>query len=390
MRAWSPRRWALAAVFLAVVALRARPAAAYPQWQLSNGEGRCNTCHYAPAGGGLLTTFGRDAAGEDLSTFGGDGAFLHGAVPLPSWLALGGDLRGAFVAHDVQDPSGPTVAAFPMQADAAARVVVPDTGLSVVGTLGLRGQARDPDVLVPAQNYQPTSTSRLISREHYLMYQPQAVGSYARIGRFFAPFGLRFAEHTLYIRRDLGFGTMRESYNFGVGAVRPEWELHLTLFGPDIVREFGSDEAGAAAYYERRIAGGTGAFALQGRVADGPGVTRIIGGVVGKAYVEGLRTFFFAEADAVQLRFDGAAPATRHQIVAAAGFTVMPGKGFMGTLVGERNQIDVALPDAWTAVNAFLNWFPVAHFELQAVGRLQHATGGATARTFLFQLHYFL
>lgn len=390
MRASILRRWALAVILFGIVALQARRGAAYPQWQLSAGEGRCNTCHYAPGGGGLLTAFGRDAVGDQLSSFGGDGAFLHGAVRLPSWLSLGGDLRGAFVAHDVQDPGGPAVAVFPMQADAAARVIIPDTGLSVVGIVGLRGQVRDPDALVPLQNYQPTSTSRLVSREHYVMYQPQALGSYLRLGRFFAPFGLRFAEHTLYIRRDLGFDSLRESYNFGVGVVRSEWELHLTLFGPDVVRQLGSDEAGAAAYFERRVADGAAAFAVQGRVADGPGVTRVVGGVVGKAYVDRLKTFFFAEADAVQLRFDGAAPATRHQVVAAAGFTVMPWAGFMGTLVGERNQVDVRLDDAWTAVNAFLNWMPYAHVEAQAVGRLQHATGGEVSKTFLFQLHYFL
>src|SRR4029453_2911043 len=73
-------------------------AQAYPMWQLSTGAARCNQCHYAPGGGGLLTSYGRDAVGEDLSTFGGDGAFLHGAVTLPGWLAIGGDLRGAFVA----------------------------------------------------------------------------------------------------------------------------------------------------------------------------------------------------------------------------------------------------------------------------------------------------
>src|SRR5258708_16116681 len=111
------RRAASTAVALAVMLLGGGRAEAFPQWQLSTGNTHCNQCHYAPAGGGLINNYGRDAAGEDLSTFGGDGAFLHGAVPLPSWLALGGDLRGAFAGQDVQDPSGPTYAFFPMQAD---------------------------------------------------------------------------------------------------------------------------------------------------------------------------------------------------------------------------------------------------------------------------------
>ena len=380
----------LAALVVISAALHAAPAAAYPQWQLSTGNERCNQCHYAPAGGGLLTSYGRDAAGEDLAQFGGNGALLHGLGTLPPWLALGADLRGAFVAQGVQDPRGPTVAAFPMQADAEARVAIPDTGLSLSGTLGLRGQVRDPDVLVPVENYQPVSTSQLISREHYLMYQPEAIGSYLRLGRFFAPFGLRFAEHTLYIRRDLGFDQLRETYNLSAGVVRPGWELHVTLFAPDFIRQIGSDETGAAAYYEKRIADGTAAFALQGRVAAAPGVTRFIGGVVGKAWVAPWRTLLFAEVDGVDLLFDDPSVSSRRQVVAAAGLTLMPAPWLMATLLGERNQIDVSFDDAWTAVDAFVNWFPYAHFELQAVGRLQHPTGGDDAKTFFFQVHYFL
>ena len=380
----------LAALIVTAVVLRAAPAAAYPQWQLSTGAERCNQCHYDPAGGGLLTSYGRDAAGEDLSTFGGNGALLHGLGTLPPWLALGADLRAAFVAQGVQDPGGPTVAVFPMQADVEGRVALPGTGLSLNGTVGLRGQVRDPDVLVPIQNYQPVSTSEIVSREHFLMYQPETIGSYLRIGRFFAPFGLRFAEHTLYIRRDLGFDELQETYNLSAGVVKPGWELHVSIFAPDFVRHIGSDESGASAYYERRIAGGAAAFALQGRVAQAPGVTRFMGGVVGKAWVEPLRTFLFAEVDGVNLLFDDPAVGTRHQIVAAGGFTVLPAPWLMGTLIGEHNQIDVALPDAWTAVDALVNWFPYAHIELQAMGRLQVPTGGETAKTFFFQVHYFL
>jgi hypothetical protein len=379
----------LLALIVIASALRAAPAAAYPQWQFSTGNERCNQCHYDPAGGGLLTAYGRDAVGEELAEFGGNGAFLHGLGTLPPWLALGADLRGAFVAEDVQDPSGPTVAAFPMQADAEARIAIPQTGLSLSGTLGLRGQVRDPSLLVPIENYQPVSTSQLISREHYLMYQPAAIGSYIRIGRFFAPFGLRFAEHTLYIRRDLGFDQLRETYNLSAGVVRPGWELHVTLFAPDFVRHIGSDETGVAVYYERRVADDA-AFALQARVAEAPGVTRFIGGLVGKAWVEPWRTFLFAEVDGVNLLFDDPTVGSRRQIVAAAGLTLMPAPWLMATLIGEQNQIDVAFPDAWTAVDAFVNWFPYAHFELQAVGRIEHPTGGDDAKTFLFQVHYFL
>jgi hypothetical protein len=372
-----------------LVLLGEAPARAYPQWQLSSGAVRCNQCHYAPAGGGLLTSYGRDAAGEQLSTFGGDGAFLHGAVNLPSWLALGGDFRGAFVANDVQDPHGPTVAAFPMQADLGARLALP-LGFSLTGTVGFRGQTRSPNTLVPTQNYQPIDTSELISRQHFASWQPQATGPYLRAGRFYAPFGLRFPEHIYYIERDLGFDETEETYNLSGGFIYDEWELHVTGFVPDFVRHIGSDASGFAMLAERRLADDRVAVAGQTRVASSPGVTRFIYGGYGKAYLERLRTLLFAEVDGVQLLFDDPIVGNRDQVVGLAGFTVLPIPSVMLTLLGERNQVDVELPSAWTAASALVNWFPYAHGEIQLMGRLQFPTGGAVAKTLFIQLHYYL
>ena len=374
---------------LGVVVLAEGSARAYPRFQLSSGAARCNQCHYAPAGGGLLNSYGRDAVGDQLSTFGGNGAFAHGAVSLPTWLALGADLSGAFVDNEVQDPAGAKVAVFPMQADLSGRLALPG-GFSVSGTGGLRGQVRNPDLLVPIQNFQPVSTSQLISREHYLMWEPQAVGPYLRIGRFYAPYGLRMAEHILYINRDLGFDELEETYNVSGGVVLPEAELHLTLFAPDFVRHIGSDEKGFAAYLETRLRDDTIAVAGQMRVALSPGVTKLMTGFVGKAYLERLRTQLFGEVDLVNQIFTGLDEITRTQIVGAAGFTALPVTGVAVTLLGERNQIDVEVPDAWTAATALVNWLPYAHVELQLMERLQFPTGGSVASTLFFQVHYFL
>jgi hypothetical protein len=374
---------------LGVLLLGEGSARAYPQFQLSSGATRCNQCHYAPAGGGLLNSYGRDAVGDELSTFGGDGAFAHGAVRLPAWLALGVDLRGAFVDNDVQDPAGPTVAVFPMQADLSARIALPK-GFSVSAIGGLRGQVRDPDLLVPIQNFQPVSTSELISREHYLMWEPEAVGPYLRVGRFYAPYGLRMAEHILYVERDLGFDELEETYNLSGGFILPEGELHLTLFAPDFVRHIGSDEKGFAAYLETRFHDDRAALAGQMRVALAPGITRVMTGAVGKLYLERLRTQLFGEVDLVNQIFTDLDDTTRTQIVGAAGFATFPITGVMVTLIGERNQVDVQTPDAWTAATALCNWFPYAHFELQLMGRLQFPSGGSVASTLFFQVHYFL
>lgn len=388
-RVWS-RLLVGATVLVAAMLLRASPAAAYPQWQLLAGSARCNQCHYAPAGGGLINSYGRDAAGEDLSTFGGNGALLHGTVPMPAWLALGGDARGAFVANDVQDPGGAADAVFPMQADLYARFAIPG-GVSIYGTGGLRGHARAGDDLVPDQNYQPQTASRLISREHWAMWQPSALGPYIRAGRFFAPYGLRLAEHITYVRRDLGFNQLEESYNLSAGAVYEAWELHATLFGPDIIRHVGSDEKGLAIYFERRLLADTLVLGAQTRLASGPGLTRFIFGGVGKYWLAPARTMFIAELNVAQMLFDSDALGTRGQLVGAAGAVFTPLKGLLITLLGERKQVDLQVRDSATnAATLLLNWFPYAHVEVQMMGRLQFPAGEPAAKTFLAQVHYYL
>jgi hypothetical protein len=273
-----------------------------------------------------------------------------------------------------------------MQADAQGRVGV---GLfSFYGVLGFRGQVRDDEDIVPPQNYQPITASRLVSREHYVMLRASPIGGYVRAGRFFAPYGLRMAEHILYTRRDLGFGTLEETYALSSGYVGERWETHVTAFAPDFLRHMGSREGGATAYLERRFAD-VGLAGVQARFAAGPGMNRAMAGAVGKYWFEPLRTLVLAEGNFVRRDID-TVPAS-YQFVGVAGFTVLPAKGLMATVLYERNQVDLAVRDAtYDAGTAFVSWFPYAHFELQVLGRLQVPSGQPTAQTFFVQLHYFL
>jgi hypothetical protein len=374
----------------AAVTLLAGGAQAYPQWQFSSGTSRCSTCHLSPSGGGAITGYARDAVGEDLSTFEGNGAFLHGAVSLPSRLSLGGDLRGALLAKDVQNPDGSTLAAFPMQAEINGAVKLPRS-FSFYANVGLRGQVRDNDAVVPTQNYQPMSTSRLISREHYLTWRPSGLGPYARAGRFYAPFGLRLAEHFTYVRRDLGFNMLEETYNLNGGYLAEDWEVHVTAFAPDVLRHIGSLEKGASAYFEHRILDDTGALGAQARLAFGEGMDRLIVGGVAKYYLEPIRTLLLGEANLVRQMFDGGGVSARHQFVATAGASVLPVRGLMITVLGERNQVDLTVrDDVWNAATGLVSWFPYAHFELQLMSQLQFPAGGRVAKTALLQVHYFL
>src|SRR3954465_8855310 len=99
---------------LVLSAALADRAEAYPQFQFSSGTTRCSQCHFSPAGGGLITAWGRDESGDTIS-LGGDGAFLHGAWSPPSWLALGADLRLAGIRTTDGGTESPQSAWFPMQ-----------------------------------------------------------------------------------------------------------------------------------------------------------------------------------------------------------------------------------------------------------------------------------
>jgi hypothetical protein len=381
------RRLSLAVVVILAAAAWPRAAQAFPQWQFSTDATRCDQCHFAPAGTGLINNFGRDFVGEDGSTFGGNGAFLHGLVTPPSWLSLGADVRGALASRDTDDINGTNTAVFPMQADAEVRASY--SLVSFYGVLGYRGQVRSDNSVVPTQNYQPITDSRLISREHYLMVRASALGGYLRAGRFFAPFGLRLAEHIVYVRRDLGFGTMEESYNLSGGYVAERWEAHVTAFAPDYIRHMGSREGGLTAYYERRFAD-IAAAAPQLRVAVGPGMTRTIVGGVGKVWLAPARTMLLGEADFVRRDISNVSSAS-YQFVGLLGASVMPTKGIMATVLGERDQVDLAVSGAaYDAVSLLVNFFPYAHFDVQAMGRLDIPSGGQLSKLFFLQIHYFL
>src|SRR5690606_753386 len=113
-------RGALAVLaLLALVLAWSSEARAYPQFQLSTGNVRCNLCHFSPAGGGLINDYGRDEAEGSLSQTAGSGRLLHDLWQPPDWLALGGDVRVAGIIK--QTGAEPELLAFPMQLDLYAR-----------------------------------------------------------------------------------------------------------------------------------------------------------------------------------------------------------------------------------------------------------------------------
>jgi hypothetical protein len=386
----------LATVVLGMVLLAwSREAAAYPQFQFSSGTTRCGQCHYSPSGGTLITSWGRDEAGDTIS-LGGDGSFLHGLWSPPSWLALGLDLRAAALYNNVGGPESPEVAFFPMQADAYVRAAYDAFSLNV--TVGDRGVVRPPDPSIAGRT--SDFTARLISREHYLMWRPSATGPYARLGRFQAPYGLRFVEHIYFVRRYTGYDLYEETYNASGGYVADDWELHATAFLgipaslPDFLGAAGARESGGVVYGEKRF-NNMAALGLQTRVGIASEESRYQGGAVGKLWIEQARLLFLGEADFIRQQIP-AASAGQNQFVSYIGATYFI-RGFMAGIAYERFQENLSA--SGTGRNAYdgeLNMFPWAHWEIGLIGRLQRAPAIAgtpndvAGSMAMLQLHYYL
>jgi hypothetical protein len=392
-----PSRYRVAAVVAGalLLALLAPPrrAVAYPQFQLSSGTVRCSQCHYSPTGGTLITQWGRDESAETIS-MGGNGGFLHGAVSLPSWLALGADVRLAAIRNDVGGPEAPEVAAFPMQFDVYGRLAYDAFSLNL--TLGDRGVVRPTDPSIGGRL--SDTTARVVSREHYLMWRPSASGAYVRLGRFDAPYGIHFAEHIYFVRRYTGFDLYEETYNVSGGYLGEDWEVHGTAFmhppaSPDLIAGVGPHENGGAAYGEKRFMD-MAALALQARVGIASNESRYQAGGVGKLWIQPARLLLLGEADLIRLQVTKAS-AAENQFVSYLGATYFI-RGFMAGLAYERFQEDLSV--AGTGRNAYdveVNFFPWAHFEFVLLGRYQKAGAGAmgdssAASLGMLQLHYYL
>jgi hypothetical protein len=376
-------RQSMIRLLCAVLALAAAGgrADAYPQFQLSR-DATCSGCHLSPSGGGLLNENGRSVA-EVFSQLGTAPETMYGVLPLPDWLALGGDLRGALGYFKNPDDG---LVAFPMQGELYARVSRGKLSLY------LNGGIRPPQWI--RTGVTPGVIERLWSREHYLMWQETPDGTdglYARAGRFMPVFGLRLVEHPIYTRRHGGTPLYAETYAAAVEYVSQRWEAHLTGFIEDPLLDPVVRDNGAALYGEvrldpeRAVGGGT-----MLTVNDGLRTVRV--STTGKVYVPSVDTLVQAELQLVhrQLTDDEAA-------------TQLVGHVMASRPLGEALLLDVGLGhfDENVSISGLdrdaldinLHWFVTSHFELVLHNRIEgigvgSSRGGPTSGWALLHAHY--
>ncbi len=374
------------AVVIAAIALASARAWAYPQYQLSKDE-TCASCHLSPAGGGLLSENGL-AQAETLSQWGTAPEFLNGAIGTPSWLVLGGDIRGA-AGYAQREPTGALVY-FPMQADLYAAAYAHQLSLHV--TAGLQDPAIADGPCPGPPNYCGYKWPTLFgSREHYAMWQQregETTGLFVRAGRFMPVYGLRFAEHPAYDRQYGGTPLYGEAYALAVEYIRPVWEVHATAFAHDPLQATTELGDGAAAYAEVRVTDKT-SVGVETKVDVTTDDRKEYGGATGKHYFEDLGLLVQGEAEFV------------HQKVVAGG-TANGVVGYaLGTYFVGAVMIDLGLgvydPNIkyryldQEAADLNVHWFATSHIELLLTNRFQMlelGAGGLSSGYSLLQVHY--
>jgi hypothetical protein len=371
-----------ALVIALVIALAgaSRVAHAYPQFQLVKDQ-TCSSCHLSPAGGGLLSENGL-ATAETISQWGTAPELFYNKLPLPSWLALGGDLRSA-AGYDVAGDHNRRFVVFPMQAELTAAATYKQFSLHV--TVG----ARDPKW---ASNQAGYETSTLIaSREHWIQWQDkpgEAEGWFVRAGRFMPVFGLRFAEHPFYDRRYGGTPLYGETYATAVEYVTPRWEAHVTGFIHDPILGDSIERGNGGTFYaETRLTEAT-AVGVEGKLDDSPDDRTYYGGLTAKQRV-GSRLLVQGEVELVHQKVD--AGGTVNQLV-----TTIVGSYFIGPVMVDvganlyHSNLRFALLDQ-EALDINVHWFMTSHVEMLLTSRLQAQAFGADGPNSgysLVQVHY--
>jgi hypothetical protein len=371
-----------ARVYLALaIVLTVRVAHAYPQFQLSKDQ-TCTSCHLSPAGGGLLSENGL-ATAETMSQFGTAPELFYNKVPTPSWLVLGGDLRGATGFDTRARAEGSTrsrvdYVTFPMQADLDA------TATFDAWSLHVEGGMQDPQ-------YDNTAKTLFASREHWIQWQDnpgETTGLFVRAGRFMPVFGLRFVEHIDYDRRYGGTPLYGEAYGVAAEYIAPSWEVHATGFVHDPLVDSIEHGNGATLYAEVRVDRAT-SVGVESKIDVTPDDRKVYGGVTAKHYLAGTNTLIEAEALLVNQTIDLGGHDNQ-----AVGYVL--GSQFAGPFMIDLG-LGVYAPDLHVryldqeAADLNVHWFATSHLELVWTNRfemLELGEGGLSSGFSLLQIHY--
>ena len=178
----------------------------------------CLACHESPAGGGLLTPYGRSLSSEILSTWGTtkEARAFYGAFDnrfLREWFNIGGDFRGL----QLHTENSSIKKGMFIRMQTGLETSIKYSNLKFVSFFGKQ----------EAGNMLRGEFTRF-----YLNYQVFDELS-IRVGRFTPNFGLNIAEHTWATRQGLGFGEGSERNQVEMMWSGEKWNSSLTISKQD-------------------------------------------------------------------------------------------------------------------------------------------------------------
>lgn len=230
-------------------------ALAYPE-NVRHGYASCNSCHVSPTGGGVLTNYGRKASGEFLTTWGeeDENDFAWGAIQLPDWLAVGGDIRHLSYKQKINDDTYER--RLFMQKEAEVAVKLP-------GKLWIDFSRGTYDKFEQTQRA-------------WLMWNASD-NFYARAGKFFVPFGILRPDHSAISRRIVGMDQGMETTNIELGwqeergevivtGIMGDWRTGSDSFDP-YTRDKGANLR-VASYYGGNSQLGVSLLSIEGEYID--------------------------------------------------------------------------------------------------------------------------
>lgn len=390
---------AFAAVLFSTLTLSAPRAHAYT-WMVRHGYTGCAMCHADPAGGALLTPYGR-AQGELLlrTRYGASeseedvalGDFAFGAFKTPDSLLLGGDIRGASLTTSINNGAA-TSDFILMQLDLQAQWSIGP--LRINGSLGYAHQGAYAATLVGDDG----NENALVSRTHWLgLVAGEDENIMLRAGKMNLPYGLRIIEHTAWIKSATRSDTnSAQQDGVSLSYIGENWRGEVMGF-------FGNLQISPSNYWESGYAA-TAEYSVSETFAIG-GSSLIAHTELDPQYGGKL----WRHAHGAFARY---APKPWLVVLAEADFTLFsqpthnaygiaaflqldfePVQGLHFIATGESQNSDFESLDASFGAWASIAWFFAPHADIRFDGIYQsYATpqGVVPAQSFLAQLHMFL
>ncbi len=345
---------------------------------VTHGYTNCMACHVSPAGGNLLTDYGRSLSKELMSTWGWKDSEkpLFGAIKNTKWIQVGGDYRRIqthFENDRIERGSN-----FEMQRNLEFGIGTQE--LKVVAALGAQGGPEGtPD------------KSEFISERHYVLALISE-GTYVRAGKFRLNIGLNDPNHTRVTKAPLGFGSNSESYILEVNKFSENFEYTLSAelgdFDPASTQV--SEQSLSFKYshylYEKNKLGLSLYYGVRNEQ------TRSLLGLDGvfslfKSGVFKFETFY--ERSHVKTRADQDKDLIAHTMT--LGHQTF--KGFMPYLVSEFLQRDLSESTSLQgAYGVGVQWLPISHFDFQVEYKKQFNRSASVSRSDLAWIigHFYL